>query len=230
MNKKNSVIAHVDEATQGVLNEVTDEIASAISDELGQLTAPMQEIHSAAEDIRVKLQGFDALATSLDSLRALVTDSRKFGDEILPLQTEITALRTAVGAETKKLSQSLKANADSFTALKEHLLAQAETLSVAISNALHQQKSGMSVYQQELQKQHEAAMQILAQLERSQSGTRAALGTALVEQKGQLSSLEERLDRQDAQIAALAQTGEKILLTLELVVNLVTPFWKKIGI
>ena len=226
MNEK-TLIAHVDETTQQALNEVTEQVAQAISDEIGPLAEPMQELQSTMAEINEKFNGFSSVTSSIEELRNLVQTSGQAANEILPIQEEITAFQEKYKEETQNLLQSIQANG----ALLENVKAEQERQQTAFAAAVAADSQTLSAIKAHLSGQKEQAETWFEQMPRDIGSQFGALQQDLEEKSRQLSekiaSLETRLDSQGEQLANLIQTNEKIMLTLDIIVNLVTPFWKR---
>lgn len=258
----NSVILQVDESTKGLMEEIQSGISSSIEDGMREVKNKVESVDDTTDMILRKFKNFDGIGSTIEQLRTLAEESKKFTTIVSPLESNISELKqeskhqeqtlleiisnvalleksiVELGDKQNTLASEIKTNIKNVmacidrgdkttsTLLNEVLqkLVQEEIVRHDISDkinsslkSIEESIKGLSIYTNERFSQIESNIVKVAgfQLEFSKKHTENEVAHKEFEDKTQ------------SYIENLNQSLEKIQTTLDIVVNLVTPFWKK---
>lgn len=97
---KESIIAQVDYSTEQIMKDISNDITSAIGNNLQDIkddTKAIEDIIEQTEEIAKKLSGFDGLSSSLADLKAFAKESKLLAEKISPLESQFVDLRKKIG-------------------------------------------------------------------------------------------------------------------------------------
>lgn len=209
--EKKTIIAQVDNATGQLMKDISEDINNIIDDNL-------KNIKENTEDIIEKLDDFDGLSSSLEDLKEFAEESRKLAKTISPIESQLANIQNLViesvrknGDKTDEIISSVKEKENKVIQVIAEGL---DTINKGHINML----SDIKEVSQELQKIEDSV--VLVNQRTSEIEKRIRNMEANIENIAQQNA---------SQLNALKESVEKIQATLDIVVNLTTPFWKKWG-
>jgi len=259
----NSVILQVDESTKGLMEEIQSGISSSIEDGMREVKNKVDAVDGNTDMILRKFKNFDGISSSVEQLRTLADESKKFAAIVSPLESSVSELKQGSKSQEQTLSQITS----NVTLLvkdvvelgdKENTLA--SEIKANIKNVLDCIESGDNNTNTLL---NDVLQKLLSQAETVRQEISAKINSSLASIKESVNELSLHIDDKSAhiessigkvaesqaefsikyaenetahkefenktttQIEDLNQSLEKIQATLDIVVNLVTPFWKK---
>ena len=258
----NSVILQVDESTKGLMEEIQSGISSSIEDGMREVKNKVDAVDGNTDMILRKFKNFDGISSSVEQLRTLAEESKKFAAIVSPLESSVSELKQGSKSQEQTLSQitsnvSLLVKGVVELGDKENTLA--SEIKANIKNVLDCIESGDNNTNTRLND----VLQKLSQAEIVRQEISAKINSSLTSIKESVNELSLHIDdnsihiessigkvaesqaefsikyaenetahkefenKTTTQIENLNQSLEKIQATLDIVVNLVTPFWKK---
>lgn len=258
-----SVIMQVDESTKGLMEEIQSGISSSIEESIRDVKSTVESVGDNTDMILRKFRNFDGVGSSIEQLRSLADESKKFAAMVSPLQNSMAEIKQVSKTNENILSQQVE-NLNSLAQSVNNLGGKQDVISSDIKNDLTELK----VHYAELTEKQ--SQQIIEGLEAKLSAMETSLQQGMSDIKSILSEvnrsvccvkdsltedaqkLEESIDRiateqknfstsyaahesdhiefennATMQFKQLGESVEKLQATLDIVVNLVTPFWKK---
>lgn len=245
---KGSIILQVDESTRELIDHVQSSISDDLKEKIEEVRKDVGNVDDNTEQILRKFQHFDSLGASLEQLQQLARDSQQIANMVPPLQESIKEIK--VGHSSS--SELLHIHTNCLENIKKSL----ETAQDVHGEAYNQLKQKNEKLSKQLQlicsKNEEEKRSIVAELGGVHQQISQTLDTivehqtkiqeALLEKLSELESLDTSLcktfdddrmrqrqfeDFATNRINELSTSVEKIQATLDIIVNLVTPFWKK---
>lgn len=258
----NSVILQVDESTKGLMEEIQSGISASIEDGIKDVRDKVASVDDNTDMILRKFKSFDGLSSTIDQLRSLADESKKFAAMVSPLQTGITEIQLDSKAKGQILSEQTT-NLSSLNDMVVELREKQRSISSAIIEGLDTLHKELSCKEEATIQQLNDIATKLAQIEDSnqefEKSTLCEFDSlkSLVEEtiksinvakdmlEGRISNLSsdfqqfvgefeskesahrEFEEKANMQFQSINETLEKTQVTLDIIVNLVTPFWKK---
>ena len=205
----NSVIMQVDESTKGLMDEIQSGITSSIEDGIRGVKNSVKSVNDNTDAILRKFKNFDGLNSSVEQLRTLAAESKKISESVSPLQGSIGELKHGSEKNEKALSE------------------QAENLELLIQSVSETQKAISSV-----SRVVDTVQSDFSENTEKLNGEVTRLATVQENFDKVYSANEAKHAEFESnvaeQIKQLNESVEKLQLTLDIVVNYVTPFWKKL--
>ncbi len=237
----NSVILQVDESTKGLMEEIQSGIASSIEDGMREVKSKVESVDDNTEMILRKFKNFDGLSSSIDQLRSLAEESKRFASIVSPLQQSVTEIQHESKANELTLSEQ-KENLKLLVRGVVELGGKQDALSNDAKSLLVELQKNIEVYQQQFASKVVSTLdEIISSISLVQNsivenaqklGDSIAQITTLQKEFENTFSIKEMAHAEfehntDTQLKQLSESVEKLQTTLDIVVNLVTPFWKK---
>lgn len=257
-----SVILQVDESTKGLMREIQSGISSSIEDGMRGVKEKVDSVDGNTDMILRKFKSFDGLSSTVDQLRSLAEESKKFAAIVSPLQSSVFDLKedsktneqtlaqvssdiallvkgtVELGEKQNDLSSDMKTEIQNVL---KHISERNEITKEALSKVLEKMAQADNARQDLYSKLNSSLTNIKATVEEigksienksnKLEGSIAKLSDSFEEFASKYSLNESEHvkfeDKTTSQIEALGQSLEKAQATLDIVVNLVTPFWKK---
>lgn len=258
----NSVILQVDESTKGLMEEIQSGISSSIEDGMREVKDKVESVDDTTDMILRKFKNFDGLSSSIEQLRSLAEESKKFTTIVSPLENSVSELRqrnryqaqilSQVASDVELLVKGIKelgdkegdfasdikekiqivlnsvedVNENTSELLKDILqkLSQAENERQVFSGKISSTLASTTESIVELSKQLEDNSEKLGNHINELTSSHISFSKTYVENE----SVHNAFERQtSSQIDDINKSIEKIQTTLDIIVNLVTPFWKK---
>lgn len=258
----NSVILQVDESTKGLMEEIQSGISSSIEDGLKEVKDKVESVDGTTDIILRKFKNFDGLSSTVEQLRSLAEESKKFTDIVSPLENSVQELKqenkfqeqilskvtldvellvkgvvelsdkeNSISDEIKRNIQDVlnsleKGNESSKTLLKDVLekLAQAEIVRQKETNKIDASFCSIKGLIGDLshhidEKSTSIESNIHKATESNVELSKRIAENELIHQEFEIKT--------SAQIEDINRSIEKVQATLDIIVNMVTPFWKK---
>lgn len=258
----NSVILQVDESTKGLMEEIQLGISSSIEDGMREVKNKVESVDGNTDMILRKFKNFDGISSSVEQLRTLAEESKKFSAIVSPLDSSVFELKQGSKNQEHTLSQITSNIAFLVKGLVE-LAEKENTIASEIKTNIKQVQGCIERGENNTNTLINGVLQKLSQTEIIHQKISAEINsslTSIIESVTELSlhiddksvQIESKIDRvaeshaefskryaedkiadkefankTTTQIEGLNQSLEKIQATLDIVVNLVTPFWKK---
>lgn len=259
----NSVLLQVDESTKGLMEEIQSGITSSIEDGMRELKEKVESVDDNTDMILRKFTNFDSLSSTVEQLRLLAEESKKFASVVSPLQNSVCEIREGSKSIEQNIERiasniSLLINgvvevgdkqaassaelADKIQNILSSLMVEDEYIKRTLSEVLHNQVCA-DVSRKELFLQISTTLaglkKSIEELGRYFTENFDRMEAVLVRLCASQDNLEKRYDTNEsahrefesqtiAQLQNVSESLEKVQATLGIVVNLVTPFWKKI--
>lgn len=226
---KESIIAQVDSSTEQIMRNISDGITSAIDGNLQDIkddTKAIEDIVERTEEITQKLSRFDGLSSSLADLKVFAEESKQLSEKISPLESQLIDLHKSIDNVHNVISSVEKTQSNRFaevsekvgttkTDVSQFIAAHAESTLQAIKNENDSLKQSVTAVSLKIQEVDNYVHQRTDELDTRIESIHTEIQT--FEQKN------------EAQLNMLKESLEKVQVTLDIVVNLTTPFWKKWG-
>lgn len=100
-----SVILQVDESTKGLMEEIQLGITSSIEDGIREVKNKVNSVDNNTDLLLSKFKNFDGLTCTIDELRLLAEESKKFAAIVSPLENSVLELKQGNKAQERCLSQ-----------------------------------------------------------------------------------------------------------------------------
>lgn len=258
----NSVILQVDESTKGLMEEIQSGITSYIEDGMREVKDKVASVDDNTDLILRKFKNFDGLSSTIEQLRSLAEESKKFTAIVSPLENTVSEIKKDNKTHELTLSQvssnidllvkgvvelsdvQNKLNSDINTGLKSVLnniedgnehsklmvadvlkkMSEADILRQKMSDQLYTSLSSIQASIEAITKSiEERSSKIEGDISKI-SNSQEVFVNKYSENESAHQTFE---DKTSAHIENLNNSIEKIQATLDIIVNLVTPFWKK---
>lgn len=258
----NSVILQVDESTRGLIKEIQSGISSSIEEGMREVKDMVDSVDGNTDMILRKLKSFDGLSSTVDQLRSLADESKKFAAIVSPLQSSVSDLKEDSMANEQTLAQVSSDIAllvkgtvelgEKQSDLSSDMKVEIQKVINHISEKNENSKEALGRVLEKMSQAENARQDLYVKLNTSLTDIKAAvetIGKSIVDNSNKLEGTIAKLtaslegfankyslnesehvkfeDKTTSQIEALGQSLEKVQATLDIVVNLVTPFWKK---
>lgn len=246
--EKKTIIAQVDYATEQIMSEISGNITSTIDYNL-------QDIKGNTKNIIDKLDDFDGLSSSLEDLKEFAKESRTLAKTISPIESQLANIQTLVKEGLEKnenkadevissVKENLAYSQNSLTSLSKSANGKLDSIMSSLPNTVKESESEVvQVITESVGAIHktyaEGKGNILCSIENiSQELLKVKENIEYTKQRtvaieNRLCDIEANIERisqrNESQLNALKESVEKIQATLDIVVNLTTPFWKKWG-
>lgn len=259
---KNSVILQVDESTKGLMEEIQSGITSSIEDGLREVKDIVETVDGNAENILRKFKSFDGLSSSIEELRALAEQSKKFAEIVSPLQSSVYEIKQ----ETKTNEQTLSQAVSNITFLVEKIIGledKQKEINSAVKAELQKVLNCISTENKNIKDTLGNIIEKLNQEDKIRQELYDKLNATLTNLHGKIEAVEKDLiERTDklknevanlmsshndfivkystdetsrkvfennttSQIVSINNSLNKIQASLDIIINFVTPFWKK---
>lgn len=258
----NSVILQVDESTKGLMEEIQSGISSSIEDGMREVKDKVESVDGTTDMILRKFKDFDGLSSTVEQLRSLAEESKKFTAIVSPLENSVTQLKQGNKTQEQILSK-ITSNIDLLVKgvleLGEKERGFASDIKEEIQNVLNRVNKGNEGICTQLMD----ILQKLSQAENKRQEISDKMSSSLTSIKESIDALSNHLDdksgkiessihkvvvshsefskkyaecesvheeferKTSSQIDEINKSMEKVQATLDIIVNLVTPFWKK---
>lgn len=258
----NSVILQVDESTKGLMEEIQSGISSSIENGIREVKDKVESVDGTTEMILKKFKNFDGVSSTIEQLRTLAEESKKFTAFMSPLERNVSDIKDGNKIQEQVLSQ-VKSNVDilaeGVVQLNDMENNNASDLKNKIQNVLDNIEKGNGKATNLLND----IFQKISHAESERKNMSDMLNACLSSIKDSIGELSQNLDGKASQIEAIIhelreshndfdkrylenetihntfeskttsqiedinKSIEKVQATLDIIVNLVTPFWKK---
>lgn len=247
--EKKTIVAQVDYATEQIMRDISGNITSAIDQNLQRIKndiGTIEDVYSQTEDIIEKLNNFDGLSSSLADLKEFAKESRTLAKTISPLESQIANIKNIVTIGIEKNEN--KAN-DVISSAKENLTYSQTTLKPLSQSANDKLDSMLSSLAESEDKVTKTIEHGVSSIKDTYTEGLRSIQNSIERVSQKLQNVEENIDQKtsdlekrindvqdnltkiaqqnEAQLNTLKESIEKIQATLDIVVNLTTPFWKK---
>lgn len=258
----NSVILQVDESTKGLMEEIQSGISSSIEDGMREVKDKVESVDGTAEMILRKFKNFDSLSITVEQLRSLAEESKKFSSVVSPLESSVSELKQGSKTLEEALSH-VKSNIDllvkGVVELNEKEANSSSKLKSEIQKVLESINYGnentSTLLNDILQKMSQAENErkgFFSELNASISSINTNIGLLSQSLNEKASKIETNIheveklhkvlanryseneaahqdfaSKTNSQIDEIKKVLEKNQATLDIIVNLSTPFWKK---
>ena len=258
----NSVILHVDESTKGLMEEIQSGINSSIEDGMREVRDKVESVDSTTDIILRKFKHFDGLSSTVEQLRSLAEESKKFAAIVSPLETSVSELKQGNKTQEQILS---KVTSDIGLLVKGvvELSEKEDSISTDIKNMIQDVLNGVEKGNESANKLLNNALDQLSQADNIRQEIANKIYTSFDSIKELIGELSKHIDEKSAkiendihdvaeshaefskkfaenesihqafesktssQIEEINKSMEKVQATLDIIVNMVTPFWKK---
>ena len=247
-----TLIAQVDNATGQIMREISEDIRSAIDDNLRGIKTKIGNIDDVINDeIIGKLNDFDGLSSSLAELKELARESKNLAKSISPLDSQLSNIKTLVNEGFKenrnKAQEVISSVKDNLTynqqslhplsqlanekldllisSLPNSLKGSENNITQVITNGVKSIEKAYNEAERNIQDNINKVSQTLKEVEESIKLMLLKSG----ELETRIHNLEAIAEQNNAHHNELKESVEKIQVTLDIVVSLTTPFWKKWG-
>lgn len=256
----NSVILQVDESTKGLMEEIQSGISSSIEDGMREVKDKVESVDGNTDMILRKFKNFDGLSSTVEQLKSLAEESKKFAAIVSPLESSVSEIKqdnktqeitlgkvcsdidllskavVQLGENQNKLTSEVKTeilnvvtkldNGGIKKALTDVLqkLSEADSarndLSNNINSSLSDIKSSLEVAKKDINDCYNKLDEKIVNIANNQSN--------FSENFAQRENAHHEFEvNASSQIGELNKSVEKIQASLDIIINLVTPFWKK---
>lgn len=212
---KDSVIMQVDESTKGLMEQVQSGISSSIEGSIEGVKGEIKDVADTTSKILRKFEDFDTIQKSVDELRSLADESKRFASSVNPLQAEVSGILESTGKQKENIDVLVKGLAE----LSKNL----EIYHGEFKESLEEVKSNICAIKAANQSIEETQKAVNSMLESLKNQAEKFIKTY---DTNELNHKEEERKTGSALIG-LASSIEKIQASLTIIINLVTPFWKK---
>lgn len=261
MNK--SVIVQVDESTNGLMKEIQSGISSSIEDSIREVKSKVESVDDNTDSLLRKFKSFDGLSNSIDQLRSLAEESKKFAAIVSPLQNSVSEIKEGSKANGQTLTNALSDIAllmkavvqvgDNQNKFSSEIKSGIHSVSDMVSEEEKKTKDRLYEVLNKIEQADKNRIDLFNKLDSSLSeikktidglGQNIDLNSKKIEDLiSRLISLSEEFNKiyitnesshtefernAKTQIQNVNESLEKIQATLDIVVNLVTPFWKNL--
>lgn len=258
----NSVILQVDESTKGLMEEIQSGISFSIEEGMKEVKDKVESVDGTADMILRKFKNFDGLSSTVDQLRSLAEDSKKFTDIVSPLENSVSEIKQGNKTQEQALSRitsKIELIEKRVEELDNKENVNASNIKNKIQDAINDVDkvsgdtcSKLKDILQELSKAEGTRQDISNEISSSISSIKDSIGELSTHIDGKTTEIENDIrfvaEKQDdfskkyseseaihqefeskayAQIDDINKSIEKIQATLDIIVNMVTPFWKK---
>lgn len=247
-----TIIMQVDESTKGLMEKVQSGISSSIEESIREVQYEVQNVSDNTESILKKIRHFDSISSSVDELRNLANESKKFTSLVSPLQDEVSLInkkadQASIEILTQKeniscviqgIAELGKKAAESDKHINQELdkLLPVVEDSTTIKNIVSEIKEMQEHNQKHLEARTDdlttklvSVMENLAALQQSQKTEFDKL-SANAQLYNENETAHKRFEEvTSCKLKEINDSLEKLQTTLDSVVKLVTPFWKKWG-
>ena len=249
----NSVILQVDESTKGLMEEIQSGISSSIEDGMREVKDKVESVDGTTDMILRKFKDFDGLSSTVEQLRSLAVSplensvtqlkqGNKTQEQILSKITsnidllvkgvlELGEKERGFASDIKEEIQNVlnrvnKGNEGICTQLMDILqkLSQAENKRQEISDKMSSSLTSIK----------ESIDALSNHLDDKSGKIESSIHKVVVSHSefskkyAECESVHEEFERKtSSQIDEINKSMEKVQATLDIIVNLVTPFWKK---
>lgn len=242
--KNKSIIAQVDYSTEQIMKDISIDITSAIGDSLQDIkddTKAITNIYGQTEEISSKLRKFDGLSSSLADLKVFANESKMLAEKISPLESQLLNIQTHIEHEITNAGEKIH---NGLSSVEERQTNKFAEISGAIRNAEEKVENSNNELTQKIKDESSSILRDCNEKQEVLLNIIAGVShklqdiEVLVQQKNE--KLDERIDalqsdlklfaeQNESQLNVLKESIEKVQVTLDIVVNLTTPFWKKWG-
>lgn len=255
----NSIILQVDESTKGLMEELQSGISSSIEEGIREVKSSVESVDGNTDMILRKFRNFDGLNNSIDQLRSLAEESKKFTAIVSPLQSSMLEIHHDSKANEQILSEQKK-NIDLLIKGLVEIGEKQNSLFSDLKNEVDEIMPQLTNGDEQIAKKISEGV---ALLERNQASFTNNVNTSLSQIATEIehvqnditsnsdkikegihllsdaqkdfeskyfaneSSHKEFESNTSLQLQSINESIEKIQATLDIIVNLVTPFWKK---
>lgn len=260
MNK--SVILQVDESTKGLMEEIQSGISSSIEDGMRGVRDKVESVDGTTDMILRKFKNFDGLSSTVEQLRSLAEESKKFTAIVSPLENGMSELKQ--GNKTQELILSkVTSNIDLLIKGVVELSDKEISISTDVKNKIQDVLNGVEKGNEETNTLLNDVLKQLSQAEAVRQEIASKTDQSLITIKELICNLSKHIDEKctklenniheiaesnavfskkvaeneaghqafesktSSQIEDLNKSMEKVQATLDIIVNMVTPFWKK---
>jgi len=258
----NSVILQVDESTKGLMEEIQSGISSSIEDGMRKVKDKVESVDGTTDMILRKFKNFDGLSSTVEQLRSLAEESKKFSEIVSPLENSVSELKQGNKTHEQVLSL-VSSNIDLLVKGVSELGDKENNIASDIKNKIQNVLDCIEKGNESSNSLLNDVLQQLSQAENVRQEISDKITTSLSSLKESIGELSQHIDDKSTQIESgihkvaesqtefskryeenesvhqafenktssqiedIIKSMEKIQTTLDIIVNLVTPFWKK---
>lgn len=258
----NSVILQVDESTKGLMEEIQSGISSSIEDGMREVKDKVESVDGTTDMLLKKFKNFDGLDSTVDELRSLAEESKKFTAIVLPLESSVSEIKQGNKTQEELLS-NVTSNIDLLVKGVGELSDKENSISEDIKNKILDVLNGVEKGNESTCTLLNDVLDKLSQAENIRQEKANNIDVSFNSIKELIGYLSHHLDEKSesiekninivaeshvdlsktieanelihkefesntsAQIKEINKSIEKVQATLDIIVNLVTPFWKK---
>lgn len=237
----NSVILQVDESTKGLMEEIQSGISSSIEDGMRDVKEKVESVDGTADKILSKFKNFDGLSSTVEQLRSLAEESKKFTALMPPLESSVSEIKEGNKKQEQVLSQ-VKSNVDMLAKGVGELNDKENNNTSDLKNEIQHVLNNIEDGNEKATNLLNDILQKISYAESERKEISDSLNSCLSSMKDSIGVLSQNLDdktsqievhintfesKTSSQIEDIYKSIEKLQASLDIIVNLVTPFWKK---
>jgi uncharacterized protein YukE len=226
---KESIIAQVDSSTEQIMRDISNGITSAIDENLQDIkddTRAIEDIVERTEEITLKLSRFDGLSSSLADLKTFAEESKQLSEKISPIESLLIDLHESISSIHTVISSVEKTQSNKFAEVSE-------ALRDAKENSLNFNETTLQSTLQAIRNENDRMNQSITAVSQKLKEVDTFAHQKTDDLNTRIESLHTEIQafsqQNEAQLNILKESVDKVQVTLDVVVNLTTPFWKKWG-
>ena len=258
----NSVILQVDESTKGLMEEIQSGISSSIEDGMRDVKEKVGAVDDNTEMLLEKFNKFDGLSSSVEQLRLLAEESKKFTSIVSPLENSVYEIKKVsmtqeqmldqvasnvsliikeveeLGGKEDEFSSNFKINIQNVLGGIENVDKGTRTLLNDIVQKILQERRERQEAYDRLCSSLTSIKELIGnlsshfdeELTKIENGIYSVISNQCDFSKkyDEIESLHQVFEsRVSSHMEEVNNSLEKVQTTLDIIVNLVTPFWKK---
>ncbi|MBQ0088201.1 MAG: hypothetical protein KBT27_02575 [Prevotellaceae bacterium] len=259
---KDSVILQVDESTKGLMEEIQSGISFSIEEGMKEVKDKVESVDGTTDMILRKFKNFEGLSSTVEQLRSLAEESKKFAAIVSPLENSVSELKQENKTQEQTLS-IVTSNIDLLVKGVSELSDKENTISADINNKIQDVLNGVEKGNESTSTLLNGVLNQLSQAENVRQEISSKIDKSLLCIKELIGELSKHIDEKSAKIESnineiaeshadfskknaenesihqefesktsaqindINKSIEKVQATLDIIVNMVTPFWKK---
>jgi hypothetical protein len=238
-----SIIAQVDYSTEQIMKDISNDITNAIGDNIQDIkddTKAITDIYDQTEEISRKVSSLDALSSSLADLNVIANESSKnLAEKITTIESQLLKIQNHIENEITDSVEKIHVGISSVEERQSNKLSE---MSIALRNA---EVKVDTIKEEITQKIEDKSSSILKDYNEKQEiflnriegiSQKTQDVEKFIQQRTE--EINKRIDviqlgftsfveQNKSQLNILKESLDKVQVTLDIVVNHTTPFWKK---
>lgn len=258
----NSVILQVDESTKGLMEEIQSGISASIEDGMREIKNKVDSVDDNTDMILRKFKNFDGLNSTVDQLRSLAEESKKFAAIVTPLENSVSEIKQdnkthelslgKVVSNIDSISEDIVQFGEKQNNFASDIKTQVQNVLTKIDSENVDAKNILSDILQKMTESESVHKEQFDNLNAFLKNVKSSLEEVQLQNTDRFNKLEKELhnvsnkqtyfsdkyERNESahqtfeintsvQIDEIKKSIEKLQASLDIVVNLVTTFWKK---